>query len=140
MKREIFDRLFAAARDVRERSYAPLSRFRVGAALLAESGAVYAGTNVEEAAFNATIHAEQAAVAQMVAAEGRGRITHLVVVGGNSGDGKPCAPCGHCRQLLVEFADDAMAIVAAGPDGGIRLETTLGALLPHAFRLDIFFN
>ncbi len=46
-----------------------------------------------------------------------------------------CSPCGHCRQSLVEFADEAMEIVSAGPKGDIRLETTLGVLVPYAFRL-----
>jgi cytidine deaminase len=135
MRNETFDALFQAAQKARAHSYAPISNFNVGAAFLTATRKIYAGTNVEEAAFNSSIHAEQGAIAQMVAAEGRARITHLVVIGGKPGDGMACIPCGHCRQLLVEFAGDDLEIAAAGPDGDIRLETTLGELLPHAFRL-----
>jgi len=135
LKKETFAALFQAAGKARAHSYAPISKFNVGAAFLTDTGNIYAGTNVEEAGFNFTIHAEQGAIAQMVVAEGRTRITHLVVIGGEPADGMACTPCGHCRQLLLEFAGDDLEIAAAGPDGDIRLETTLGELLPHAFRL-----
>ena len=138
MDKKIFQELFEAAKKAREHSYSPISNFKVGAAFYNAAGNVYAGTNVEEAAFNLSIHAEQNAIGQMVAKEGRTKITHLVVIGGEPGDGTVCAPCGHCRQLLLEFADDDLEIVAAGPDGDVRLETTLGALMPHAFRLNNF--
>lgn len=134
MKNETFDALFQAAGKARAHSYAPISKFNLGAAFLTDTRNIYAGTNVE-AGFNISIHAEQAAITQMVAAEGRTRITHLVVIGGEPGDGMACILCGHCRQMLVEFAGDDLEIVAAGPDGDIRLETTLGELLPHARRL-----
>jgi cytidine deaminase len=135
MKKEIFDRLFRAAEKARAHSYAPISKFRVGAAFLTVTGNIYAGTNIEEAAFNASVHAEACAISQMVAQEGRVKIIQLVVIGGTPGDGLICAPCGHCRQLLLEFADDDLQITAAAPDGGVQLETTLGALIPYAFRL-----
>jgi cytidine deaminase len=106
--------------------------------LLTEGGNIYRGTNAEEPAFNHSIHAEQGAIAQMVAQEGRQRITHLVVVGGKDNDATICTHCGHCRQLLVEFAGDDMEVAVAGPAGDVRLTTTLGKLLPHAFRLSNF--
>jgi cytidine deaminase len=74
----------------------------------------------------------------MVAIEGRRRVTHLVVVGGQDSDQTICAPCGHCRQLLVEFGDDAMEVVVTAPNGDVRLTTTLGDLFPYAFRLSNF--
>jgi len=133
-----FNKLFRAAAKARKNAHAPISDFKVGAALRTSQGRIYAGANAEEPAFNHSIHAEQGAVAKMVAAEGRQRITHLVVVGGQETDQTICSPCGHCRQLLVEFADDDMEVIVAGPKGDIRLKTTLGQLLPHAFRLSNF--
>src|SRR6266852_1496478 len=135
MDQRLVQELFDEAAKARHNSHSPISNFKVGAAFRTETGSVYAGTNAEEPAFNHSIHAEQGAVAQMVAKEGRQKITHLVVVGGQETDQTVCSPCGHCRQLLVEFADDDMEIVVAGPGGDVRLTTTLGQLLPHAFRL-----
>ena len=138
MDQSIFQDLFDAAAKARQNSHSPISNFKVGAALITETGNVYAGTNAEDPAFNHTIHAEQGAIAQMVAKEGRQKITKLVVVGGQETDQTVCSPCGHCRQLLVEFADDDMEVVVAGPAGDVRLTTTLGQLLPYAFRLSNF--
>ncbi len=135
METGVFNALFDLAEKARNNAYAPISHFHVGAAILTSTGNMYAGTNVEEAAFNHSIHAEQGAIAQMVVAEGPQRIAKLVVIGGKPGDGMVCSPCGHCRQLLVGFADDDMEIVIAGPEGDVRQETTLGELLPYAFRL-----
>lgn len=138
MEKELFDKLFTAASQARENSYSPISHFKVGAAFITKEGNIYAGTNIEEAAFNSCTHAEQAAIAQMVSKEGRKEITQLVVVAGNDGDGTIAAPCGHCRQILLEFAQDGLEIISAGPKGDIRLETTLGELMPYAFRLGNF--
>ena len=134
MKKDIFDKLFKAALKAHGNAYCPYSKFPVGAALLTSDGNIYAGTNVEDAGVLA-IHAEQSAMVQMVAAQGASHITHMVVVGGKPDDGMACSPCGHCRQSLVEFAGDDTEIVSAGPKGDIRLETTLGTLVPYAFRL-----
>ena len=136
----VFQRLVTAAQNVRRLSYSPISNFKVGAAITTARGALYAGTNVEEAALNHSIHAEQGAIAQMVATEGRVKITGLVVVGGREDDQLICAPCGHCRQLLLEFADDDLPIWACGPAGDVRMKTTLGALMPQAFRLGNFLS
>ena len=134
MKKEIFDKLFKAALKAHAHAYCPYSHFPVGAALMTGDGNVYAGTNVEDAGVLA-IHAEQSAMVQMVTAQGASHITHMVIVGGKPDDGMACSPCGHCRQSLVEFADDSMEVVSAGPQGDIRLETTLGILVPYPFRL-----
>src|SRR6267142_3982498 len=140
MDQSIFQELFDAAAKARQNSHSLISNFKVGAAFRTETGNVYASTNAEEAALNHSIHAEQGAMAQMVANEGRQKITQLVVVGGQETDHTVCTPCGHCRQLLLEFAKDAMEIVVAGPGGDVRLTTTLGLLLPYAFRLGNFIQ
>jgi cytidine deaminase len=121
-------RLVQAAGAVREHAHAPYSGFRVGAALLDESGRVHAGCNVENAAYPQSQCAEASAIGVMVAAGGRRIVAVAVVAQGVS----PVTPCGGCRQRLREFAADATPVLVADPSG-LRLRTTLGELLPHAF-------
>jgi cytidine deaminase len=114
----------AAATAVAGHAYAPYSRLRVGAAGLAPDGSVVTGCNVENASFGLTLCAECGLVSALHAA-GHDRLIAVSVVGG---DGAPMAPCGRCRQLLLE---------AGGPD--LRLDAgggppaRLGDLLPGAF-------
>jgi cytidine deaminase len=125
------DALFEAARDVQIRAYAPYSRFKVGAAIATESGRIFAGCNVENAAYPVGTCAEAAAIAAMVAAGGR-RIAAILVLG----DGAALVtPCGACRQRIREFAGPDTLIHAAGPDG-LRRSFSLDALLPFAFGPD----
>jgi cytidine deaminase len=120
--------LFAAAKAARERAYAPYSRFSVGAAIRAPSGAIYAGCNVENAAYPQGSCAEAGAIAAMALA-GERRIEAIVVVG----DGEDlCTPCGGCRQRIREFADAATRIHIAGL-AGVRASFSLEELLPHSF-------
>jgi cytidine deaminase len=123
------DDLIGAARAVRKNAHAPYSRYQVGAAVRGESGAIYPGTNVENASYGLALCAERSAVAAAVAA-GEKRITGVAVMTATS---PPAAPCGMCRQVLAEFAGDDLP-VALTNDAGERSDTTLGALLPHAFR------
>ncbi|MEZ4388614.1 MAG: cytidine deaminase [Candidatus Krumholzibacteriia bacterium] len=122
--------LIEAARRVRERSYSPYSRFRVGAALRCDDGAVITGTNVENASFGLSICAERSAVARAIA-EGRRRFTAIAIV---ADPDLPTPPCGACRQVLLEFAPDLDVILAGaqGADGPI-IRTTVRELMPHAF-------
>ena len=120
-----WEALRIAAREARERAYAPYSSFRVGAAVLA-NGRVFAGCNVENASFPVGICAERAAIAAAVAAGCRD-LTAVLVLGP-----KPVAPCGMCRQAIAEFNPKA-AVRIAGADTGDALETTLDQLLPMPF-------
>ncbi len=121
-------RLFDAAEKVRAFAYAPYSKFRVGAAILADDGNIYAGCNVENAAYPVGNCAEPSAIAAMLAGGGK-RIKRVYV----TGPGKdPVTPCGGCRQRLREFADQDVTIISHGVDG-TPLSATLGALLPHSF-------
>jgi cytidine deaminase len=120
--------LFAAARAAQANAYAPYSRFRVGAALRAESGAVYAGCNVENAAYPQGACAEAGAIAAMALA-GKRRIAEILVIG----DGPAlCTPCGGCRQRIREFADASTRVHVAGQEG-VRRTFTLAELLPESF-------
>ncbi len=123
--------LFAAAKAAQARAYAPYSRFRVGAAVAGEAGAVYAGCNVENAAYPVGHCAEASAIAAMVLA-GERRIAAVMVVG--DGDAL-VTPCGGCRQRIREFASPDTPIHIAGPEGP-RRSFTLAELLPVSFGPD----
>lgn len=126
------EELFDHASKVRERAYAPYSKFKVGAAILDETGAVHAGCNVENAAYPLGNCAETSAIAAMIGGGGRAIVKIAVVGGGEKLE--QCMPCGGCRQAIAEFARDETAILLKGEDGSIR-QVTVGELLPHAFRL-----
>ncbi len=123
--------LLKAATDVRERAYVPYSNFKVGAAIRAASGAIYAGCNVENVAYPEGTCAEAGAIAAMVAA-GDTEIAEVLVIA----DGPvPVSPCGGCRQKLAEFASGDVRITMATLSGKSRT-TTLAELLPGAFSTD----
>ncbi len=122
--------LLKAALDVRSRAHAPYSSFPVGVALRTESGAIFAGCNVENASYPEGACAETGAISAMVAGGGK-RIVELLVVGEHE---EPLTPCGGCRQRIAEFAGPETPIHSAGLDG-IRKSWTLGDLLPFAFGL-----
>jgi len=118
--------LVDAARAARAQAYAPYSRFAVGAALLAKSGKIYIGANMESAAFPAGLCAERAALAAAVTA-GERAFEAIAVCAGE----KPAWPCGVCRQMLREFG--GMLVIAADKDGGQAESAMLSELLPRAF-------
>lgn len=120
--------LLEVAAEVRENAYVPYSRFKVGAALRARSGAVYRGCNVENAAYPEGTCAEAGAIAAMVAA-GETEIIEVAVIADCPA---PVPPCGGCRQKLAEFGKAGVPVTLATTDG-LRLATTIGELLPGAF-------
>ncbi len=117
--------LIALALEARKKAYAPYSHFAVGAALLAESGQVYAGCNVENASYGLSICAERVALFKAVAA-GERRFKTIAVVTETM-----ATPCGSCRQVLAEFAEELEVIVADLE--GQKGIYTLGELLPASF-------
>ncbi len=121
------DELLSAARDARERAYAPYSNFHVGAALDAGDGNVILGSNAENASYGLSMCAERAAVFAAVSAGFRD-FTAIAVAGP---DGELTSPCGACRQVLAEF-NPKMTIVFTTPNG--TTETTVAELLPHYFQ------
>jgi len=127
--------LLEAARQAATAAWAPYSRYRVGAALLTAFGEVVTGCNVENASYGLSMCAERSAV---FAARARGLVdpatAPLQAVAIHAPEGPAPSPCGACRQVLAEFAGDDLRVVIDGPDG--PRETTLGALLPDAFRME----
>jgi cytidine deaminase len=122
------EEMIALAVKVMNRAYAPYSKFRVGAVLRGANGRLYAGCNVENAAYPQGTCAEVGAIAAMVA-DGERRIAEAVVMG--EGDAL-IAPCGGCRQHLREFADATTPVHLCDP-AGVRRTVTMGELLPLAF-------
>lgn len=122
--------LMQEAIKARSRAYIPYSKFGVGAALLDAEGRVHLGCNVENAAYSPTNCAERTALHRAIA-DGHqpGSFQAIAIVGDTDG---PCAPCGVCRQVLVELCKPDMPVFLGNMKGDIQ-ETTVSELLPGAF-------
>ena len=121
--------LIQSALEARNWAYVPYSNYAVGAALLAASGKIYQGVNVENAAYATTICAEPVAVFKAIS-EGEREFTAIAVVTSNGGP-----PCGSCRQVLMEFGKDTLVLIADA-DGSLVATTKISDLLPGAFGPD----
>jgi cytidine deaminase len=119
------DKLVSLAAEARKRAHAPYSNIAVGAALLAKSGRVYTGSNVENASYGLTVCAERVAVFKAVS-EGEREFEAIAVV-----TEKGITPCGACRQVLIEFGGDLQVIVA--DTAGHQRVFALTDLLPEGF-------
>lgn len=124
-------KLKAAARNASAHAYAPYSRFHVGAAVLTERGAIYAGCNVENASYGLTICAERSAIFHAVA-QGARKIRAIAVY---TATDAPTTPCGACRQVIAEFGRD-VPILCCTDDDASDAVYTLNDLLPKAFGPD----
>lgn len=119
--------LRAGAFAALERAYAPYSGFRVGAALKARDGRVFAGCNVENASYAASMCAERAAIAGAIAAGARD--FDAIVIASDAAE--PAPPCGVCRQVLSELAPTIE--VMSCTRGGSESRWTISSLLPYPF-------
>lgn len=128
--------LIRQALEAKENSYAPYSKFHVGAALLSKNGKVYTGCNIENAAFSPTNCAERTAIFKAVS-EGEKEFLKLAIVGGAEGKSMNyCPPCGVCRQVMREFvAPEEFIIILAKSEEQYK-EYTLAELLPKSFGPD----
>ena len=128
-RESIRGQLLAAAREARHHAYAPYSGYAVGAAVYCEDGGIFAGANVENASYGLTVCAERVAVFRAVS-EGARRICALAVITHDGG-----TPCGACRQVLAEFADEDLVVWCASEEEADGQEYLLHELLPRAFSL-----
>ena len=122
--------LMKTAEKACENAYAPYSKFKVGAALLASDGRVFTGCNVENSSYGAGICAERTAAVKAVS---EGAVHFSAIAIANAGGGLTF-PCGICRQFLSEFAEEGFRVILRN-DGGMLEFFTLDELMPHSFRL-----
>jgi cytidine deaminase len=121
--------LVQAALEAQKQAYIPYSHYPVGAAILTEHGTIFSGCNVENASYGVTICAERTAAVKAVS-EGAKTFRAVAVVTNNA-----VFPCGACRQVLVEFAENGdMPVVVATSDGKIINEVSISTLLPGSFQ------
>jgi cytidine deaminase len=123
---ELVEALIESARAVRDNAYAPYSGYQVGAAIISESGQIYVGCNVENGSYGATLCAERAAIAQMVAAGEKRLVTVAIFVDAE----EPAMPCGICRQVIAELGPEAEIVSATRT---VTKHSVIEQLLPDAF-------
>lgn len=133
MEKEQIQSLIRAAFSARRFAYTPYSHFQVGAALLAKSGKVYTGCNIENAGYTPTNCAERTALFKAVS-EGERQFSAIAIVGSMQGTVNTLVtgPCGVCRQALYEFGGPELTVIMAKTEEDY-IVTTLGELLPYGF-------
>lgn len=129
--------LVQEALTARERAYTPYSHFSVGAALLCADGTVYGGCNIENAAYTPSNCAERTAFFRALF-EGQRAFSAIAIVGGPAGEPvrELCAPCGVCRQVMMEFCDPSTFRIILATDPVAPRSFLLGELLPQGFGPD----
>ena len=120
------EELFAKAKKAADLAYAPYSKFRVGAALLADNGEVFTGCNVENRSFGLTICAERSAVVKAVSSGARSFVALAICTPDSE---TPVGPCGACRQVLSEFMEQSSPVLFGG-SGDEKVQSTIGILYP----------
>ncbi|MGK7895702.1 MAG: cytidine deaminase [Xenococcus sp. (in: cyanobacteria)] len=127
---ELKQRLLEQAQQAYQKAYAPYSQFQVGAALLTEQGNIFTGCNVENISYGLAICAERNAIAAAVATEGGSQMKIKAIAIANNRQ-IPCSPCGACRQVIAEFAQENTLVIFLGQQG-IEI-ATITELLPAGF-------
>ena len=123
----MLEKLIAAAWETRKNAYAPYSHFAVGAAVLTTDGHIYTGCNIENISYGLTNCAERTAIFQAVA-HGEREFTHLAIC---TDTATWTAPCGACRQVMLEFAPQMQVIMVNSR--GERKQLSAAELMPDAF-------
>ena len=123
--------LMDKAKEASKTSYSPFSRFAVGACVLAKSGKLYTGCNVENSSFGMTICAERCAIFKAVS-EGEREILAVAIYSPNADD---CNPCGACRQVMYEFQDEEKGVEIITEKMGELIIRNLSEYLPYGFKI-----
>ena len=123
--------LMDKAKEASKTSYSPFSRFAVGASVLAKSGKIYTGCNVENSSFGMTICAERCAIFKAVS-EGEREILAVAIYSPNADD---CNPCGACRQVMFEFQGDDDTVKIITENMGELIVRELSEYLPYGFKI-----
>lgn len=126
-----YEKLIKTALEYRNRAYSPYSKFKVGAAVLFESGRIYGGCNIENASFGATNCAERTGIFKGIS-EGETKIKAIAVVGSLE---EYTYPCGICRQVIAEFGDEDVKIIIAKNEKEYMVKD-MKDILPGAFKKD----
>lgn len=122
--------LVRRAVETREMAYAPYSKFKVGAAVLADNGEVYTGVNVENSSYGLTNCAERTAIFTAVT-NGMKKIIAIAIAADTE---EPVSPCGACRQVIYEFSDKDTIIILSNLKGD-RMIFGVEEILPYGFKL-----
>lgn len=128
ISKTIIKKLIKEAKRAREMAYAPYSKFKVGAAVLADNNNIFTGCNVENVSYGLTICAERIAISKAIS-EGCKKIKAIAVIADTK---EPVSPCGACRQFIMEFNPDTLVIMGT-LDRKIHT-TTIKELLPYNFK------
>ena len=123
--------LMDMAKEASKKSYSPFSRFAVGASVLAKSGKIYTGCNIENSSFGMTICAERCAIFKAVS-EGEREISAVAIYSPNADD---CNPCGACRQVMFEFQDEEKSVEIITENMGNLVVRKLDEYLPYGFKI-----
>ena len=133
IKEDINEVLVKAAIDATKYAYVPYSNFKVGAAILAENGKIYTGCNIENASYSPTNCAERTAIFKAVS-EGVTKFKKIAVVGGPNGNLENyCPPCGVCRQVISEFADEDFELILGTSENTYTIYNFFQEVLPLSF-------
>ena len=133
IKEDINEVLVKAAIDATKYAYVPYSNFKVGAAILAENGTIYTGCNIENASYSPTNCAERTAIFKAVS-EGVTKLKKIAVVGGPNGNLENyCPPCGVCRQVISEFADEDFELILGTSENTYAVYNFFEEVLPLSF-------
>ena len=126
LKKDVVQKLLLKAKEAKAFSYAPYSRFHVGAAILTQDNEIFTGCNVENASYSLTMCAERTALFNAIT-KGKNKIKALALVCDLD---KKCTPCGACREVLNEFAKEALIIMGSEDKYVVK---SVSELLPFSF-------
>lgn len=124
------EKLIALAKEGQKNAYTPYSKFAVGVAILTEDGDLFTGCNVENISYGLTICGERTAIFKMISEKGPRALIKVIAI--TTKADIPCAPCGACRQVILEFSTPETLVIYKGPEGYIT--TPISHLLPDAFK------